>query len=114
MADRTYRDEFPDFAAADMPPIPAHWQDHSWHNDACPSFYAGDRVVIFVDFLDPDWSDFAEERKSGQFHRFNASRLVVDNGEVTDMGEEVCSTDDWDELLAAVANIEKEVADAQG
>jgi hypothetical protein len=37
----SYREEFPDFDPAAMPAIPQHWGDTSWHNDACPSFDAG-------------------------------------------------------------------------
>lgn len=102
MSERSFKTEFPDFPEADMPPIPEGWEDHSWHNDAGPSFYAGD-VVVFVDWKDPEMSDWAECRKAGRAKRFNASRLIREDGEVTDYGDDIISTDDWSELLAVVA-----------
>ena len=54
-----FRLEFPDFESA-IPPVflSAPWSDHSWHNDATPSFSRafgadGHEVHVFVDELDP-------------------------------------------------------------
>jgi len=48
--------------------------DSSWHNDAMPSmtFEYGNNyeLVIWVDFKDPDKSDFFELRKEGVFKEF--------------------------------------------
>jgi hypothetical protein len=55
----SYRVEFPQFESE----IPAvflapPWTDHSWHNDATPSFSRpfdnGREIHVFVDELDPD------------------------------------------------------------
>lgn len=89
----TYQTEFPDFATADMPTIPANWTDQSWHNDACPSFNAGNGKVVFIDFADPalkEWED--------------VKRFTVHTDPETTNGNDVLfETDDWSELLAFVA-----------
>lgn len=53
----TYKTEFPDYQS-EIPAVflTAPWTDHSYHNDACPSFARsfGDREVhVFVDEADP-------------------------------------------------------------
>ena len=85
----SYREEFPDFPEADMPAIPAGWEDISWHNDACPSFDMGEGRVVYVDYADKaqrEWPD--------------APRFVVtfDPGDNSSI-RTVLETDDWAEVL---------------
>jgi len=91
----TYQTEFPDFAAADMPQIPAGWQDISWHNDSCPGFsatpqaLAGTGVSIWVDYAD------ASRREVPESPRFTVYMTDAEGNQIADF-----STDDWAELLA--------------
>ena len=63
-----YKTEFPDFPDADVPPVflAAPWTDHSWHNDACPSFVRvipngdGKEVHVFVDYADIKLREYFE------------------------------------------------------
>src|SRR5580765_3934832 len=62
----TYKTEFPEFPDADVPPVfrAAPWTDHSWHNDACPSFVRmipngdGREVHVYVDYADHEQREF--------------------------------------------------------
>lgn len=83
--------EFPDYDPATLPAIPAGWVDSSWHNDACPSFSVGN-VQIMIDYETP------EVRETPELKRFSA--FIMDAEGYT---EDFARTDDWDELLAAVA-----------
>jgi hypothetical protein len=83
----TFENEFPDYHPETLPIIPAHWQDASWHNDACPKWTMpwDQEVEIFVDYEDPDY------RESGpDMDRFT----ILRDGEVK------LATDNWSEILA--------------
>jgi hypothetical protein len=85
--------EFPDFPAADMPAIPAGFEDVSWHNDSCPSFMneaAG--LILFVDFADTAKREYPETT------RFNVN--VWEDGNT---GIEVVASDEWQVVLDAIA-----------
>jgi hypothetical protein len=84
----TYAIEFPDFPAADLPAIPAGWQDHSWHNDACPRFHVGE-LAVFIDYLNPHYSE-------NEF----APRFSVQHIEDC---VELFASDDWNDVLSFVA-----------
>lgn len=92
--------EFPDFPPEDMPAIPAGWEDASWHNETCPSFHIGESLRVFIDYADPAKSEYPEERRSGHLQRFSLHPL--EDGQVSDKPV-IIWTDDWSELLAAVA-----------
>lgn len=64
----SYREEFPDFEL-DVT-IPEGFEDQSWHNDVCPSWYSEELDVEM-------WVDYpkAEEREMQGYHRF---QLVSD------------------------------------
>lgn len=79
-------DAFPDYPTADLPPIPAHWRDSSWHNDACPSFTVAG-LQVFIDYADP-----AKREHPGE-PRFCVTTEDADN---------VLATDIWDEVVLAV------------
>ena len=64
-----FKTEFPDFPPADVPPVflATPWADHSWHNDACPSFMRlvpngdGKEVHVFVDYADKAKREYFDE-----------------------------------------------------
>lgn len=90
----TFHTEFPDFPTADMPVIPAGFEDGSWHNDACPCFInerAG--LIIWVDYVDPSKREFPDTR-----------RFYL-NGYDQGPGLEIASSDDWADILTAVARM---------
>lgn len=97
MAD--FRIEFPDFPAADMPTIPAGFEDVSWHNNMCPSF-ASDAfgLEIWIDFANP-----AKREYEGEYPRFSVSQQR--NG-VEYSGPSI-QADSWDEILAFVESCRK-------
>lgn len=92
MAD--FRVEHPDFPAADMPAIPAGFEDTSWHNNSCPNF-ASDAagLEIWIDYLDP-------AQREHQGPRFHVSS-IRDGIEVTGPWFQ---SDNWDEVLAFIAS----------
>lgn len=56
---RNIQSEFPDYPLDKVPPIPFDWEDHSWHNDACPRFFAGlteafDPVWVWIEYPEPE------------------------------------------------------------
>lgn len=90
----SYRDEFPDFPAADMPAIPEGFTDQSWHNDVCPHFiHEASGVVIWIDYADP------AQREIPAYERFRVQQCVdldPDRGWLAGGGElELFETDDW-------------------
>lgn len=96
--------EFPRFDLTTLPaPIPRHWSDESWHNDVSPSFRVkelpdGSYLKVWIDF-----EDESERELSGK--RFIACWY---NDDVAPKIGTIIETDDWPELLAAVARAENE------
>ena len=87
-----WQQEFPDYPLADMPAVPAGFEDTSWHNDTCPSFRDDELgVVIFVDYADP-------EKRELHGKRF----LIARQPDPADTLQEIISTDDWAEILTAI------------
>lgn len=80
-----WREEFPDYPAADMPEILDGFEDSSWANDVCPSFTC-DVFVLWIDYAErakrefPDWARFT----------------------MTCEGATYLETDDWADVLAFV------------
>jgi len=95
----TYRDEFPTFPEADLPPIPASWSDLSWHNDASPFFLITDAMGVWVDFADPALSDLGENREA----RF--ALVPMRDGQHVEEGCLLYS-DDWNAILAKAIGLE--------
>jgi hypothetical protein len=64
----TYQEEFPDFddheSAARL--LALGFVDISWRNDTCPSFERNG-VIVFVDYINPDLSEFGDCRGSDRF-----------------------------------------------
>lgn len=91
----TFKTEFPDFAAADMPAIPAGFEDISWSNDACPSFLNKEiRRVFYVDYLDPAQREYPESLRFGMYE-------CDEEGARVNQGREV-ESDDWNAILAEI------------
>lgn len=88
-----FREEFPNFAPATLPDIPAEWKDRSWHNDLCPSWNTGRGVIVYVDFRDPDQRELDGPRF-----------MVTGDFEGCGHNEPLIETDDWQAVLAFVAN----------
>src|SRR5690606_5003177 len=58
--------EFPDYPVADMPTLPEGFEDHSWHNDMCPSFeHPGRGIQIWCDYADRELREFPETPRFG-------------------------------------------------
>lgn len=86
----TYRTEFPDFPAADMPEIPFGFDDMSWRNDACPRFDSEALgLTLWIDFKDPAQREIEHGGK-----RFT---LVIG-----DEPEAIEESDDMADILAAI------------
>lgn len=83
-------DAFPDYPLADLPPVPAHWVDASWHNDTCPSYRIGD-VQVWIDYADRAKREFAD-----------GARFCMQIWGADDCVP-VLETDDWQEVLRHVA-----------
>lgn len=94
-----FQEEFPDFPAADMPAIPAGFEDVSWHNDACPCIARAD-MCIFIDYVNVDLREHG-----GDYPRFNVQPMR-DGIEIT--GDCGLQTDDWAEVLAYIAKRDAE------
>jgi hypothetical protein len=94
----TYRDEFPDFPEADMPAIPAGWEDTSWHNDAMPSFVNERRMLrLWINYSDVSLQDI----QGGK--RFLLVREHADHS--PDESDELFASDSWSDVLAFLASV---------
>lgn len=90
----SFRTEFPDYPADQMPTIPEGFADCSWHNDGCPYFWNEEkRLGLFVDYPDPS------DRETPETSRFMLLRTDSDGGP----GAMVEDSDDWDAITAAIA-----------
>lgn len=89
-----YLIEFPDYKPADMPALPAGFEDASWHNDACPSFVSDPvGLLIWVDYLDPALREF-----DGKYPRFTVQQQRAG----IEVSGPSLATDDWSEVLAFI------------
>lgn len=82
--------EFPEHDPADLPPMPAGFEDTSWHNDMCPS--ATNEALgirVWVEHKDPE-------------RRENAGpvRYILD--EVAGACPIIEMGDDWDAIVRAI------------
>ena len=89
----TVRNQFPDYPIISLPDLEG-WEDMSWRNDVCPSFWRND-FLVWIDYPDP------REREDFEGCRFIVCRLDFDGcllvGSAT-----LLETDDWTEVLALV------------
>lgn len=85
--------EFPNFDG-DLPVIDG-FEDTSYRHDICPSLTNKELgLQLFVDYADPDLSEYPDLRRSGDVGRF---RLVS--------GEATTHLDDLGERLAEIAKV---------
>lgn len=111
----TFATEFPDYPSAEMPPIPATWEDVSWRNEQCPSFLTPEgapRFFVFVDYPE------AADREFPESPRFTVHR-ATDEGEMPEGFNVVSDGDDWSAVLAFIlanaftANLRADLTDAE-
>jgi hypothetical protein len=91
----TYQTEFPDFDPATVPPIPEGWEDCSLAANGCLSWQAG-AYIVNVEYADP-----AMRLKRGSW----GDRFYVLEDTVS--ADAVFSSNDWDAVLAFIANKQK-------
>jgi hypothetical protein len=90
------REQFPGFD--DELPSVDGFEDSSWRHDAAPSLTDYENnLQLFIDYLDPDLSDWRKERLSGAAERFTL--ITVDNGGAA--GRLVIRSNDIEEIRAA-------------
>jgi hypothetical protein len=87
--------EFEDYPVADMPALPEGFEDHSWHNDMCPSFEHGGRgIQLWCDFADRELREFPESARFGV--RFTTGNGICDTLDDTFSFE----AEEWSEVEA--------------
>jgi len=90
----TWREEFPDYPASDMPKMPEGFVDTSWHNDTCPCFsHEMARLIVWVDYRDP------KDRELSEAPRFTLC-LIQPNGSP---GEVVAACEYWDDMQREIS-----------
>lgn len=95
-----FQTEFPDFPAADMPAIPAGFEDCSWHNDACPSFVSDQLgLSLFIDYASPLSRELPYSKRFTVMPQIGG---VETNGPSLD-------TDDWNAVLYFIIDRTKTV-----
>lgn len=91
-----FRTEFPDYPVDQMPAMPAGFEDSSWPNDACPSFFNQTlRLAVFVDYPD------RAKRERPDLVRFHLHQ-TDENGGRAPSGFEF-ESDDWNAILGKIA-----------
>jgi len=91
----TFRTDFPDFPEGDFPALPEGFVDTSFCKDACPSMCSyGFGLMVYVDYRDPNKRELPP-----------GSRFVVlgMKGSFVDIERPLLETDNWDAVLALVA-----------
>lgn len=96
-----WRGEHPE---ADVPEWFEQFADHSWRNDAMPIFHVSDTLAVFVDYADPEKSEFCEGRLDGSHKRYEVV-AIADPNDPNTMNTYVdeaplLETDDLEELKA--------------
>jgi hypothetical protein len=95
-----YKIEFPRFDELDLP-IPDGFEDHSWHNDACPSFAMklsdSNYLRLWVDYKDKKDSDFADVQDDRYF-RFGLVLYSADMEWIRDLSH----TNDFADILKGI------------
>ena len=95
---RTWRNQHPE---ADVPAwFDEHCEDNSWCNDAMPIFHYNRALAVFVDYADPDQSEFAAERRSGRYKRFSVVAINPSDALNAYADHDLFQTDCLEELKA--------------
>jgi hypothetical protein len=101
----TYATEFPAFATAAMPALPAGWVDVSWHNDLMPRFINPDlNLGLWIDHSDPALAAWPNQDRFG-LHGIDAEGAW--DGLDTQL-----NSNDWAVIAARIADAQDEL-DAQ-
>lgn len=109
MTTTSYLTEFPDFD--DELPVIEGFKDASWCNETCPAMIDEElHLHLFVDYKDPQRSEFPEDRMSGELGRYTLKRLTEDNYVMETMDDVVIDTSDFDQVLAKIEEIRQERA----
>jgi hypothetical protein len=96
-----FREEFPNYPADQMPQLPEGWTDHSWGNDACPSFvFEAKQIALFVDYPDP------KDREFDDLKRFHLFYIAEDGTWMTDSPFALYDGDSLEDALWAAAAYE--------
>jgi hypothetical protein len=92
--------EFSNYGPMDID-IPDGFIDHSWHNDACPSFYNPDlRLVLHTDYADPSRRDTPD---LGRFRLYTYGVNSDGQPDPYETKERLAEVDDIDEVLEVIA-----------
>lgn len=95
----TFKTEFPDFDPATMPAIPVGFDDVSWANDVCPSFFApADDLTLWIDYADPKRREFESAARFGLYHQRHDDGAIHPSADRLDLYE----GDNWADLLSAL------------
>jgi hypothetical protein len=106
-----YREEFPDFD--DELPVIEGFEDRSWANEQCPCLINEElHLLLFVDYKDPERSEWPEARISGDLGKYTIKRLTEDNYVMGIADDLVLDTDDFDAVIAKIDEIRTERAPA--
>lgn len=93
----SYKNVFPDFDHDVV--IPDGFEDTSWGNDICPSFFnLALQISLYVDYANP------ERREWPELKQFSLHRTDEVGGRL-DGGEDLVNTDDWQEVLKKLAEL---------
>lgn len=85
--------EFPDYPVDALPALPDDFEDVSWHNDSCPSFFSKARgVVVHIDYPEREAREIPD---SDRFTLF----LADEHGSFL---EDVLWSDDWEAIKAEI------------
>jgi len=93
------KEEFPDFDD-ELPEIEG-FSDRSWHNEPSPTLINEELgLLLFIDYKDPEKSEYPEGRKNGEFPRYGFVELD-ENGQISE-DKEGYHTDSFDEVIAFI------------
>ena len=100
----TYATEFPAFATAAMPALPAGWIDQSWRHDLMPRFVNTDLGLgLWVDHSDPALAAWPDQGRFGLYR-------LDDSGQWDGM-DHVIDTHDINAVLHCIADAQDELDD---
>lgn len=100
----TLAHEFPDYPAADLPPMPAGFRLEAWHNETCPQYTSESLgLTIWLDFADPAKREFPVTESPFRY-LLESMVYTPDGWQVRDehAGRWLFEGDDWAACLAAV------------
>jgi hypothetical protein len=91
-----YLREFPSFEDEKLPPIPASWEDSSWHNDMTPCWKTPSGLYVWIGEENP-------ASREMPISRFGVIQYADGDEKIsTDQTKTIIDTDSWEEVLAAL------------